>query len=95
MYGSPATKDLKEATFIQMGDFFTTGHTTKMESKQLYLAHRNKLREAAKMRRQKNMDQIEEENKTPEEELNDMEISNSSKHCLSGCSRNSLGTATA
>ena len=66
MYGSPATKDLKEATFIQMGDFFTTGHTTKMESKQLYLAHRNKLREAAKMRRQRNMAQMKGQIKTPE-----------------------------
>ena len=45
-----------------------------MESKQLYLIHRNKHREAAKMRR--NMAQMKEQNKTPEKELNKMEISN-------------------
>ena len=44
--------------------------------KQLYLIHRNKHRKAAKMRRQRNMDQMKEENKTPEKELNKMETSN-------------------
>ena len=46
------------------------------ESKQLYLIHKHKHREAAKMRRQRNMAQMEEQNKTPEKELNKMEISN-------------------
>ena len=47
-----------------------------MESKQLYLMHRNKHREAAKMRRQRNMVQMKELIKTPEKELDKMEISN-------------------
>ena len=45
-----------------------------MESKQLYLAHRNKHREAAKMRRQRIMVQMKEQNKTPEKELNKVEV---------------------
>ena len=47
-----------------------------MESKQLYLIHRNKHREAAKMRRPRNMAQMKEQIKTPEKKLNEMEISN-------------------
>ena len=47
-----------------------------MESKQLYIIHRNKHKEAAKMRRQRNVAQIKEQSKTPEEELNKMKISN-------------------
>ena len=50
-----------------------------MESKQLYLIHRNKHREAAKTSRQKNMAQMKEHFKTPEKELNEMEISNLSE----------------
>ena len=46
-----------------------------MKSKQLYLIHRNKHRKAAKTRRQRNMAQMKEQNKTPEKELK-MEISN-------------------
>ena len=46
------------------------------ESKQLYPTHRNKHREAAKARRQRNMDQMKEQIKSPEKELNDMQISN-------------------
>ena len=46
------------------------------ESKQLYLLHRNKHREASKMRRQRNMAQMKEQIKTPEKELKEMEISN-------------------
>ena len=50
-----------------------------MESKQLYLIHRNihrnKHREAAKMRSQGHMAQMKDQIKTPETELNDMEIS--------------------
>ena len=48
-----------------------------MESKQLYLVHRNKHREAAKMRRQRNMAQMKELLKILEKELNKMEISSS------------------
>ena len=47
-----------------------------MESKQLYLIHRNKHREAAKLKRHRNMAQMKEQIKTPEKELNEMEISN-------------------
>ena len=47
-----------------------------MESKQLYLIHRNKHREADKTRRQRNMAQMKEQIKTSEKELNKMEISN-------------------
>ena len=54
----------------------TLGHATKTESEQLYLIHTNKHREAAKMRRQRNMSQMKEQIKTPEKELNEMEISN-------------------
>ena len=46
------------------------------ESKELYLIHRNQHREAAKMRRQRNMAQMKEQNKTPENELNKTEITN-------------------
>ena len=56
--------------------FSTIGHAIKTESKQLYLLHRNKHREAAKLRRQRNMAQMKEQNKTPEKELNKTEISN-------------------
>ena len=44
------------------------------ESKQLYLIHRNKHREAAKWRRQRTMAQMKEQNTTPEKELNEMKI---------------------
>ena len=47
-----------------------------MESKQLYLIHRNKHKEAANMRRQRNMAQMKEQIKTLEKELNEMEIRN-------------------
>ena len=46
-----------------------------MESKQLYLIHTNKHREAAKTRRQRNIAQMKEHIKTPEKEINKMEIS--------------------
>ena len=49
------------------------GHTTKAGSHSI---HRNKHREAAKTRRQRNMAQMKEQIKTPEKELNEMEISN-------------------
>ena len=47
-----------------------------MESKQLHLMHKNKHREAAKMRKQRNMTQMKEQIKTLEKELNIIEISN-------------------
>ena len=47
-----------------------------MESKQLYLIHRNKHREAAKTSRQRNTAQMKEQLKIPEKELNEMDISN-------------------
>ena len=47
-----------------------------MEPTQLYLTHRNKHREAAKMRRQRNIAQMKKQTKTPEKELNEMEKSN-------------------
>ena len=46
------------------------------ESKQLYLIHRNNHREAAKLRRQRNMAQMKEQNKTPQKELSKTEIAN-------------------
>ena len=46
------------------------------EAKQSSLIHRNKHREDAKMRRQRNLSQMKEQNKTPEKELNEMKIAN-------------------
>ena len=46
------------------------------ESKKLDIIHRNKHRETAKMRRQRNMAQMKGQNKTPKKELNKMEMSN-------------------
>ena len=42
----------------------------------MHLIHRNKHREAAKMRRQRTMSQMKKQNKTQEKELNKMETSN-------------------
>ena len=59
-----------------------TGHLLQLatlprhRSKHLYLIHRNKNREAAKTRRQRNMVQMKEQIKTPEKELNERERSN-------------------
>ena len=55
--------------------YYIRPHNQDTESKQLYLIHRNKHKEAAKKRRQRNMAQMKEQNKTPEKELNKMEIS--------------------
>ena len=54
----------------------TSGHTTKTQSMQLYLIQRNKHGEAARTRRQRNTAQMKEQIKTPEKELNKMEIRN-------------------
>ena len=51
-------------------------HYQDMESNQLYLIHRNTHREAAKMRRQRNLAQMKVQIKTAEKDLNKMEISN-------------------
>ena len=48
----------------------------RQESKHLCVIHRNKHREAAKMRKQRNTAQMIEQIKTPEKEINEMEISN-------------------
>ena len=47
------------------------------------------------MRRQRNMAQMKEQNKTPEKELNNMEISNLSDAEFKTCSRNLVRTSTA
>ena len=57
----------------------TLGNTTKTQSKPLYLIYKNKDREADKMKRQRNMAHMKEQIKTPEKELNEMEISNLSE----------------
>ena len=51
-------------------------HDQDTESKQLYPIHRNKLREAAKTRGQRNTAQTKELIKTPAKELNELETSN-------------------
>ena len=61
------------------GHYYIRPHYQDMESKQLYLIHRNKHREAAKTRRQRNRLQMKELIKTPEKELNEMEMSNLSE----------------
>ena len=79
--------------------YYIRPHYQDMESKQLYLIYRNKQREAAKTRRQRNMAQMKGQIKTPEKELNKMEINNLSdaefKHWLQGCSRNLVRTSAA
>ena len=47
-----------------------------MESKQPYQIHRNKHKEAAKLRRQRIMAQMKEQNETPDKELHETEIPN-------------------
>ena len=54
--------------------YYSRPHYQDTESKQLYLIHRNKHREAAKMR--SNMAQMKEHIRPPEKELNEMEINN-------------------
>ena len=53
-----------------------------MESKMLYLVHRH--REAAKIRRQRNMAQMEEQNRAPEKELSNVEIASLSDRNTGG-----------
>ena len=61
--------------WILQDTYYIRPHHQDRESKQLYLIHRNKHREAAKMRRQRN-EKLKEQIKTPEKELNKLEISN-------------------
>ena len=56
--------------------YYIRPHYQDTKSKQLYIIHRNKHREAAKMRRQRKVAQMKEQIKTPGRELNKMEISN-------------------
>ena len=44
--------------------------------KQIFLTHRNEHREANKMRKQRNMPQMKQQEKTPENKLNEMEENN-------------------
>ena len=61
--------------WILQNTYYIRPHYQDMESKQLYLIHRNKDKDT-KMRRQRNMVQMKEQNKIPEKELKEMEISN-------------------
>ena len=58
------------------GHYYIRPHYQDMESKQLYLIHRIKHKGADKTRSQRNMVPMKEQIKTPEKELNEMEISN-------------------
>ena len=75
MKGTPQVPSLGDRGGCATGPYIRP-HYQDRKSKQLYLKHRNKHREAAKMRRQRNMAQLKEQNKTPEKELNEIEISN-------------------
>ena len=52
--------------WILQDTYYIRPHYQDTESKQLYLIYRIKHREAAKMRRKRNMAQMKEQNKTPE-----------------------------
>ena len=64
------------ATGPTQDTYYIRPHYQDTQSKQLYLIHRNKHREAAKMRRQRSMAQMKEEIKALEKQLNVKEISN-------------------
>ena len=67
MKGAPQVSNLDDRGGCTTGPYrtpTTLGHATKnTESKQLYLFHRNKHREAAKTRRQRKMAQMKEQTK--------------------------------
>ena len=63
------------ATALQ-NTYYIRPHYQDRESYQLYLIHRNKHREAAKMRRQRKVAQRKKQIKNPQRELNRMETSN-------------------
>ena len=67
---------MKGAHWALQDTYYIRPHYHDMLSKQLYLIHRNKHKEAAKTRRHRNVAQMKEQSKTPEKELNEMEISN-------------------
>ena len=56
--------------------YYIRPHYRDTESKQLYLIHRNKHREAAKINRIRNMAQMKGQITNAEKQLNKMEISN-------------------
>ena len=67
--GSPTLANTQGST-----PYNSTGALTQ-GVKQLYLIHRNTHKEAARWRKQRNVAQMQEQNKTPEKELNKLEIS--------------------
>ena len=79
--------------------YYSRPHYKDTESKQLYLIDRNKHIEVAKMRRQRNVAQMKEQVKTPEKQLNKMDINNLSdaefKILVIRSSRNLVRTSTA
>ena len=81
--------DRRDCAWTLQDTYYIRPHYQDTESKQLYLTHRN--REATKMRRQRNMAHMKEQVKTPEKELNEVEISNLSdaefKTLVIGCLR--------
>ena len=77
--GSPQVSSLSNKGGCVIGSYrppTTLGHSTKPGRCSSYLIHKNKHREAATMRRQRNMAQVKEQNKTPQKELNKMERNN-------------------
>ena len=58
----------------------TLVYATRTGSHISYLIHGNKHRKAVKMRRQRNMAQMKEQNKTPEKELHKVEINNLTRY---------------
>ena len=85
--------------WILQDTYYIRPHYQETESEQLYLIHRNKCKEDAKMSRQTNMAQMKEQVKTPEKEPNKMQISNLSdaefKTLVIGCSRKLMRTSAA
>ena len=67
---------------ILQNTYYISPYYEDTESKQLYQIHRNKHRKAAQTRRQENMAHMKEQIKTPEKQLNKMEISNLSAAAL-------------
>ena len=77
MYSAPIRAHLKHPAWV-IGEavppdiqdtYYIRPHNKDTESKQLYIIHRNIHREAAKMKRHRNMAQMKVQIKTPEKEL--------------------------
>ena len=66
--------------------------THYQDKEQLYLIHRNKYREAAKMRRQSNTAKMKEQIKTLGKKLNEMEVSNLSCRVQNNVYEDAQGT---